>query len=219
MQGEDGQWEGGALFPARRGESAGGDPSDRNQGQPWTATEPTLTLLRAFGVDPGCETVRRAVAQVRDHCRWEHAGVRSTSSNESCSGETAPAKSSTRPGCNAHFQPAGTTTCCVPWTTSEKPAIRRTSARTKRCNCSDPNSSPMVRGCWRAPIRATSISYLKTAMVGPAGRTRYGRCVSSAGTSNQAADDQLGRLGHAGAVTLPSRRLATLPRTHGRRGC
>jgi hypothetical protein len=69
LQGEDGQWEGGALFPARKG-----DPSDQNEGQPWTATEPTLTLLRVFGVDPGCETVRRAVAQVRDHCRWENAG-------------------------------------------------------------------------------------------------------------------------------------------------
>jgi hypothetical protein len=74
LQGEDGQWEGGALFPAPRRESAGGDPSDQNEGQPWTATEPTLTLLRAFGVDPGCERVRQAVAQVRDHCRWEHAG-------------------------------------------------------------------------------------------------------------------------------------------------
>ncbi len=65
LQDEDGQWEGGALFPARGG---------KTEGQPWTATEPTLTLLRAFGVDPGSETVRRAVAQVRDHCRWEHAG-------------------------------------------------------------------------------------------------------------------------------------------------
>lgn len=74
LQGEDGQWEGGALFPARRGESAGSDPSNQNEGQPWTATEPTLTLLRAFGIDPNCERVRRAVAQVRDHCRWEHAG-------------------------------------------------------------------------------------------------------------------------------------------------
>jgi hypothetical protein len=74
LQGEDGQWEGGALFPARSGETAGGDPSDQNEGQPWTATEPTLTLLRAFGVDPGCERVRRAVTQVRDHCRWEYDG-------------------------------------------------------------------------------------------------------------------------------------------------
>jgi hypothetical protein len=65
LQGEDGQWDGGALFPAGK--------FDRTAGQPWTATEPTLTLLRTFGVDPGCERVRRAVAQVRDRCRWEHA--------------------------------------------------------------------------------------------------------------------------------------------------
>lgn len=74
LQGEDGQWEGGALFPARRPESAGGDPTDQNRGQPWTATEPTLTLLRTFGADPGSERVRQAVARVKNHCRWEHAG-------------------------------------------------------------------------------------------------------------------------------------------------
>jgi hypothetical protein len=67
LQGEDGQWAGGALFPA-------GGWTDRDAGQPWTATEPTLTLLRAFGVDPGDERVRRAVARVADHCRWENAG-------------------------------------------------------------------------------------------------------------------------------------------------
>jgi len=69
LQGEDGLWEGGALFPARRPGQA-----SRTDGQPWTATEPILTLLRTFGVDPGSETVRRAVARVRDNCRWEHAG-------------------------------------------------------------------------------------------------------------------------------------------------
>jgi hypothetical protein len=76
LQGEDGQWDGGALFPARRSNSTGGGSSHQNEGQPWTATEPTLTLLRMFGVDPGSARVRRAVAQVRDHCRWEHAGQR-----------------------------------------------------------------------------------------------------------------------------------------------
>ncbi len=69
LQGEDGQWAGGACFPAHslnwRAE---------NQGQPWTSTLPTLQLLRDFGVDPGSDRVRRAVAQVREHCRWEHAG-------------------------------------------------------------------------------------------------------------------------------------------------
>jgi hypothetical protein len=74
LQGEDGLWEGGALFPARKQESADGDASDQDEGQPWTATEPVLTLLRVFGVDPGDDRVRRAVAQVRDHCRWEYDG-------------------------------------------------------------------------------------------------------------------------------------------------
>jgi hypothetical protein len=291
LQGEDGQWEGGALFPGRRRESAGGDPSDQNEGQsasddseprtlerqPWTATAYSLVLLRDFGVDPSCDRVRRAVALVRDHCRWEHAGqaffsgevepcingltialgayfdqdvdsvvarllgeqledggwncwteygsVRSSfattirvlegllaherasggsaesiaargrgeriSSNESCSGARALAKSSTRPGCNSHFQPAGTTTCCVPWSTSEKPAIRRTSGSTKRFNCSAPRSSRMARGCWRTHIPAKSISCLKAAMVGPAGGTRCGRSVSCAGTGNQLAERTL----------------------------
>ena len=68
LQGEDGLWDGGACFPAQK--------FDWSEGQPWTATEPTLTLLRAFEVDPRCERVQHAVAQVRDHCRWEHAGQR-----------------------------------------------------------------------------------------------------------------------------------------------
>ena len=52
LRDHDGLWEGGAVFPA---------PGwVRNEGQPWTATEPTLTLLRAFGIDPGSETMRRA---------------------------------------------------------------------------------------------------------------------------------------------------------------
>jgi len=69
LQGEDGLWAGGALFPAHFTQE-----QYRKEGQPWTATEPTLTLLRLLGVDPANETVRRAVARVRDHCRWEHAG-------------------------------------------------------------------------------------------------------------------------------------------------
>lgn len=67
-QGDDGQWEGGALFPC--GWQWGDD--DRSADQPWTATEPTLTLLRIFGADPAAEPVRRAVAQVREHCKWEY---------------------------------------------------------------------------------------------------------------------------------------------------
>jgi hypothetical protein len=69
LQGEDGQWAGGACFPARKLQ-----PLPPGPGQPWTATLPTLQLLRDFGVDPQASRVRWAVAQVRDHCRWEHAG-------------------------------------------------------------------------------------------------------------------------------------------------
>jgi hypothetical protein len=63
----DGQWAGGACFPA-------GFRGDFSAGQPWTSTYPTLVLLRAFGVDPAAEPVRAAVALVRENCRWEHAG-------------------------------------------------------------------------------------------------------------------------------------------------
>ncbi len=68
LQGADGQWAGGACFPAE------GWLHDQDQGQPWTSTLPTLQLLCQFGVDPGDARVRQAVAMVSEHCRWEHAG-------------------------------------------------------------------------------------------------------------------------------------------------
>jgi hypothetical protein len=69
LQGEDGQWAGGACFPVRSF-----NWRDENQGQPWISTLPTLQLLHDFGIDPSSERVRRAVEMVRDYCRWEHAG-------------------------------------------------------------------------------------------------------------------------------------------------
>jgi len=71
LQGKDGQWAGGALFPARRVRSENGQ---RPNGQPWTATAYSLVALRDFGVDPRNQGVRQAVEQVCEHCRWEHAG-------------------------------------------------------------------------------------------------------------------------------------------------
>jgi hypothetical protein len=68
LQGEDGQWAGGACFPGNF------HWSDEEQGQPWTSTLPTLQLLHDFGIDPPSDQARRALALVRDHCRWEHAG-------------------------------------------------------------------------------------------------------------------------------------------------
>lgn len=69
LQGEDGQWAGGACFPARSVY-----PWDKTQGQPWISTLPTLQLLYDFGIDPRSERVARAVGLVEEHCRWEHAG-------------------------------------------------------------------------------------------------------------------------------------------------
>lgn len=70
---EDGQWAGGACFPGpqwRAPQPIVGDP----EGQPWTATLPTLRLLRHLGVDPQHPDVRAAVAAVRETSRWEYAG-------------------------------------------------------------------------------------------------------------------------------------------------
>jgi hypothetical protein len=66
LQGEDGQWAGGACFPK--------EGWKRDEGQPWTSTLPTLQLLHDFGIDPSDERVRRAIEAVRVHSRWEHAG-------------------------------------------------------------------------------------------------------------------------------------------------
>jgi hypothetical protein len=63
----DGTWAGGALFPAS-------PPS--GPGQPWTATQWALILLKDLGLDPDSPEAREAVALVRENCRWEHAGER-----------------------------------------------------------------------------------------------------------------------------------------------
>src|SRR5512132_2866145 len=51
LQGDDGQWAGGACCPAEGWRH-------REEGQPWTSTLPTLQLLYEFGVDPRSEQVR-----------------------------------------------------------------------------------------------------------------------------------------------------------------
>ncbi len=51
LRDDDGQWAGGACFPA-------GFDGDFSAGQPWTSTFPTLLLLRDLGVDPGAARVR-----------------------------------------------------------------------------------------------------------------------------------------------------------------
>src|SRR5437868_14622158 len=49
LQGEDGQWMGGALSPARSATLGNGE---QPKGQPWTATAYSLVNLYDFGVDP-----------------------------------------------------------------------------------------------------------------------------------------------------------------------
>ena len=56
VQGPEGKWAGGGLFPE------------------FTSTCWTLVQLRDLGVEPGAPAVRRAIALVRERCRWEHAG-------------------------------------------------------------------------------------------------------------------------------------------------
>lgn len=75
LQGEDGQWAGGAHFPASFSWASVERGSDgRMLAQPWTATSWSLSLLRAFGLPPDSPEARRAVAMVRENSRWDHAG-------------------------------------------------------------------------------------------------------------------------------------------------
>ena len=69
LQGEDGQWAGGACFPNWTREQLRQHP-----GQPWISTLPVLQLLVEFGIDPDSPRLRRAIDRARDGCRWEHAG-------------------------------------------------------------------------------------------------------------------------------------------------
>jgi hypothetical protein len=69
LRADDGQWAGGACFPAHHS-----DPE--SAGQPWTATLPTLVLLRDCGLAPRSTAARETVALVRENCRWEHDGQR-----------------------------------------------------------------------------------------------------------------------------------------------
>ncbi len=62
------------VIPRAEGSSRSGGESDDDEGQPWTATAYSLLLLRDLGIDPHCDQARRAVALVRENCRWEHAG-------------------------------------------------------------------------------------------------------------------------------------------------
>src|ERR1700759_3328103 len=64
QQDDDGQWAGGAFFPA--------DFSPDEEGQPWTATTWTLNALREWGLDPAVLRERRTAERLAPNSRWEY---------------------------------------------------------------------------------------------------------------------------------------------------
>jgi hypothetical protein len=66
LQDADGQWAGGAFFPA------GFDMESGGEAQPWTATTWTLNSLREWGLDPGVLRERRTAELLAEHSRWEY---------------------------------------------------------------------------------------------------------------------------------------------------
>ncbi len=62
-QDADGQWSGGAYFPAEW------DP-DAGRPQPWTTTTWALNDLREWGVDP--TALRDTAQKLAENCRWEY---------------------------------------------------------------------------------------------------------------------------------------------------
>ena len=78
LQKMDGQWEGGApTFTSTAAENWWQSLPLESKGTlfpEWTSTAWSLTLLRAFGLDPNSPEARRAVSLVREKVRWEHDG-------------------------------------------------------------------------------------------------------------------------------------------------
>ncbi len=66
-QASDGLWDGGTYRP-------GWVDEERPFFDAWSATHPSLELLRQFGPDPRDPLVSEAIERVRRNVRWEHAG-------------------------------------------------------------------------------------------------------------------------------------------------
>ena len=67
LEDDDGQWAGGAHFPADFTEEEW-----RATGQPWTSTSHSLTQLREWGFDPATDRAQRMVELIGANCRWEY---------------------------------------------------------------------------------------------------------------------------------------------------
>jgi hypothetical protein len=70
-QDDDGQWAGGAYFPA--GFDFNGPEAAEGAGQPWTATTWSLTSLREWGLD--ASALDGTAEKLAAHCRWEYDGL------------------------------------------------------------------------------------------------------------------------------------------------
>ena len=68
-QAEDGLWDAGTYRP-------GWVDDERPFYDAWSATHPSLELLRQFGPDPRDPAVVVAIGRVREQVRWDHAGQR-----------------------------------------------------------------------------------------------------------------------------------------------
>lgn len=71
-QDPDGQWAGGAYFPAGFDGQGEGEQGEGERGQPWTATTWSLVALREWGLDPAVLRGRRTVELLAENSRWEY---------------------------------------------------------------------------------------------------------------------------------------------------
>jgi hypothetical protein len=73
LQDSDGQWAGGAFFPADF--DFDGPEAAEGAGQPWTATTWTLNSLREWGADPSVLRERRTAELLAENSRWEYENL------------------------------------------------------------------------------------------------------------------------------------------------
>src|SRR5438270_1021497 len=78
LQRPDGQWRGGTpTFTSTAAANWWQSLPPERQGTlfpEWTSTTWSLSLLRAFGLDPASAGARHSIRLVREHVRWEHDG-------------------------------------------------------------------------------------------------------------------------------------------------
>jgi hypothetical protein len=73
LQDPDGQWAGGAFFPADF-DYDGPEAAD-DAGQPWTATTWSLNALREWGLDSAVLRERRTAELLAENSRWEYENL------------------------------------------------------------------------------------------------------------------------------------------------